>query len=336
MTISPVEDPDFLPIKLDLVGRRALFVRLSAEQRAEASFLDERALQPHVEAYWAPMPLVAPGSTSGTGAAPDFIFHIGHCGSTLLSRLLHSWPELQVLREPLALRDIANSADADASPLATGDREHILRWLLARWSAPQRPHQRVLVKATSTCNALIEPILGLCPDVRAILLDAPLETYLATIFKSDTSIRDAAAGAVQRWRLLAGDPESLQEMEWPQVCAMGWLAEQFRFAALLRGPAGARLLHVNFDDVLARPAAGLAVVAAHLSLDAEHLDAAMRSRDWERYSKAREHAYGAQDRLHDLTLARQRFAPAIAAGKSWVREFLKHHPDSGLGGIRLD
>jgi hypothetical protein len=38
--MTPQTDPEFLPFKLDLVARRVLLVRLTAQQRREASFLD--------------------------------------------------------------------------------------------------------------------------------------------------------------------------------------------------------------------------------------------------------------------------------------------------------
>src|SRR5688572_26505783 len=99
-------NPEFLPFKLDLVARRVLLVRLTATQRREAAFLDERALPAHADGGWMPLDawlsqVVAPDIQA------DAIFHIGHCGSTLLSRLLESWPQVQGLREPLPLRTLA-------------------------------------------------------------------------------------------------------------------------------------------------------------------------------------------------------------------------------------
>src|SRR3546814_20118484 len=50
----------------------------------------------------------------GLGAAaprPDFIFHIGHVGSTLVSRLLAEVGDALPLREPMLLRALAQVAE---------------------------------------------------------------------------------------------------------------------------------------------------------------------------------------------------------------------------------
>ena len=53
--MTPQTDPEFLPFKLDLVARRVLLVRLTAQQRRDAAFLDERALPPGVDGGWLPL-----------------------------------------------------------------------------------------------------------------------------------------------------------------------------------------------------------------------------------------------------------------------------------------
>ena len=45
MTTAAIDSPDFLPFKLDLVGRRVLWLRLDEAQRREAAFLDGRAVE---------------------------------------------------------------------------------------------------------------------------------------------------------------------------------------------------------------------------------------------------------------------------------------------------
>ena len=97
-------DADWLPYKLDLVLQRVLWVRLPADARAAAAFLDDRALPAGVQGVWAPL-----DSLAGLPATPpaDALLHIGHCGSTLLSRVIEAWPGVQALREPVPLRTLA-------------------------------------------------------------------------------------------------------------------------------------------------------------------------------------------------------------------------------------
>lgn len=318
MTANPLTDPDYLPFKLDLAGRRLLLLHLTAAQRAEAAFLDERVLPPQPQALWCPLSMLP--SAIAQPAPLDFIFHVGHCGSTLLSRLLQTWPALQVLREPLPLRTLAAAERHD---------DVVLRQLLSLWARPQAPAARTLIKATSTCNGLIAPILDANPHGRAILLDMPLSAYLATILKSEASLADVRAAAAGRLQMLVettGASLSLASMRPAQVCAMGWLAERIRFGALAAGPFARRVLRVDFEQLLSRPAHVLAAIAAHLQLDPAGIDAALAAPAWRQYSKATAHRYDRQDRDHDLALAWQRCAPQIEEGLQWAEAFVQRHP----------
>ena len=332
MTLSPPEDPQFLPFKLDTVGRRILWLRLDAAQRREAAFLDDRALPPQAEGGWLPWDSLPAANTAGAIAA-DAIFHIGHCGSTLLSRVLDSWTEVQGLREPLPLRTLAEAwplLDLPESRLSPTEAPRLLQALWSGWSQPLGPHRRSVVKATSRCNGLIDPLLSQQRMMRAILLDMPLRPYLATLLKSPGSVHDAANAAAERLRDLHsrghGDGVALHGLTLPQQCAMGWLAERLRFDAIAQGEHGARVLRMDFDELLADPERELLRAAAHLQLDPTGVTDALASSAWGRYSKAQTHGYGRDDRAHDLELATQRYGKEIAEGEAFVEAFVHRHP----------
>jgi hypothetical protein len=329
---SPLDDPGFLPFKLDLVGRRVLFLRLDAAQRREAAFLDDRALPANADGAWVPLDAVLARDVAAVPSA-DAIFHIGHCGSTLLSRLLDSWPQVQGLREPLPLRTLAEAWPTLQQPqsrLSPQQAPHLLRALWSRWSTALAPHARSVVKATSSCNGLIETLLAQQPKMRAILIDMPLRPYLATLLKSPASVIDAASAAGERMHELhsrgLGDGVALHALSLPQQCAMGWLAERIRFDAVARGEHAARVLRVDFERLLAQPEHELRRIAAHLQLDPAGVAPALAAPAWGRYSKAQSHGYGRDDRAHDLALALQRHGDEISEGEAWVEGLLERNP----------
>lgn len=332
MTDSPFDDPEFLSFKLDLVARRVLLVRLSAVQRREAAFLDERALPQGADGGWLPMDALLAAKCKPSINA-DAIFHIGHCGSTLLSRLLDSWTNVQGLREPLPLRTLAEAWPGLTQPgsrLSPEEASRLLQALWTRWSRPLPPATRAVVKATSSCNGLIASLLEQQSSVRAVLLDMPLRPYLATLLKSPGSVLDAAAAAAERLQYLYargfGEGLALHALSLPEQCAMGWLAERVRFNELACGEHGTRVLRVDFETLLAQPETTLHAIAAYLGLDPTGVCAAMTSPAWGRYSKAQAHDYGRDDRAHDLALAAERHRDEIAAGVTWVETFMRRHP----------
>ena len=328
-------DARYLPFRLDLPQQRVLFVRMDAAARQQAAFLDERILTGDMPGAWLPLDSLP---SAPAGVAPlHFIFHIGHCGSTLLSRLLQAWPGVQSLREPLPLRSLAEARGAqvnDQEQAATPQWQSLLPTLLALWARPVPATKVTVIKATSSCNGLIEPLLLAAPAARAILLDVALEPYLATLFKSPDSVRDAAAAAPERMatlrHALRDEQLRMDALSLPQLCAMGWLAEQRRFAELMAGPFGPRVLRVRFDTLLQQPEAGLAQIAAHLQWDTDAVRAALASDAWGRYSKAQDHAYGAADRAWDLDESRRRHALHIRGGLDYVAVLEARH--AVLGG----
>jgi len=324
MTNAALDAADLLPFKLDLIGRRVLWLRLDQAQRREAAFLDDRAVPPNAEGGWAPLETLLSRHADATPPA-HAIFHIGHCGSTLLSRLIDTWPEVQGLREPLPLRTLADAwptLEEATSRLSSDQAQDALCALWMRWSRALPPHSRSVVKATSSCNGLIAPLLSAHPHMRAVLMDMPLRPYLATLLKSPNSVFDAASAAGERLRYLqhhgVATHLSLHQVPLHRQCALGWLAEQMRFDALDKGRHGERVIRVDFESLLDEPARELHRVATHLGLDPARVDEAAASPAWGRYSKAQSHGYGRADRAHDLTLSMQAFGADISDAESWI------------------
>jgi hypothetical protein len=317
-----LQDRRFLPLKLDLERARVLLVRLDEQSRDAAAFLDDRVLVQGVEAYWIPLErwLEFPRDPQ---ARTDWIFHIGHCGSTLLTRLMQHWPDVSMLREPGALRDVAAWSVGKRV-----DAGRLLERLACDWARASQ-ESRTVVKATSSCNVLVEAALGLHAANRAIWLDMAAEPWLATLLKSADSVRDAIAATPERARWVAGDDHRLVQelLALPPVrqCAFGWHVEEQRREKLLAGSHGPRVLHLDFDRLLDDPESTLRRVAAHLDLDPARVSDAMASPWWRRYSKSAAHAYDAHAREADLRLARERQGDAITDALRWLDTWRTRH-----------
>ena len=107
---------------------------------------------------------------------------------------------------------------------------------------------------------------------------------------------------------------------------MGWLAERLRFGAIAQSEHGARVLRMDFEELLADPERELRRAAVHLQLDPAGVTDALASSAWGRYSKAQTHGYGREDRAHDLELATQRYGKEIAEGEAFVEALVHRHP----------
>src|SRR5205814_3020599 len=84
-------------------------IAMDRESYRAASFLDDRMLQQPVDAQAVAWPDVEAAMGEDLRADARWIFHIGHVGSTLVSRLLGELGGVLAVREPRLLRDLALS-----------------------------------------------------------------------------------------------------------------------------------------------------------------------------------------------------------------------------------
>ena len=144
--------PDAYPHNLDIAGGRVLVVRLDERGYRNASFLDDRILAPSTQGAWLPGAAVTEASRRVRDQHPvHFIFHTGHVGSTLLSRLLGECAPVLSLREPILLRTICEAHDAIGRPeslLSETQFEALVDMTLRLWSRGYAGTRAIVVKAT--------------------------------------------------------------------------------------------------------------------------------------------------------------------------------------------
>jgi hypothetical protein len=312
------DSPAWYP--LEAAGQGAIRVlRLDEAGYQAASFLDQRLLQlPVPRATVAETVLASAAAT--LAPCSHFIFHIGHVGSTLLSRLLGSHAAFFALREPALLRALA-AGQAGTPALA------VVQSLLNRsWRGTERP----LVKATSFVSELAEPLLAAATAPRALFVFAAPLAYVGGILGGAASRAETATLAPARLKRLvrrlgaAGwhfDPAS----EGEQV-AMSWLCEMLTLQqAAQRHPRCG--LWVDFDAFLQAPLPMLDSMfrALGAEADAGELEALIGGPIMRQYSKAPEHAYDAALRREVLAAAEWNHAAEIRRALGWLQAVAGAH-----------
>jgi hypothetical protein len=320
-------DPSLFAQKLELFSRRALFVRLGQEFYRQASFLDDRILTPSTQGMWVGFDDVSAALADAGSARPlHFIFHTGHVGSTLVSRLLESAGGVLALREPLPLRTLAEAHDALGgadSLLSTAQFDTLLHDQITLWSRGYADTRAVVLKATSAAGRLGPQLLTAAPHARGIYLNLPLEPYLATLLAGENSPIDLRGHAAERMRRLvrlgAAPPAPIHAMSLGELAAMSWSVESLTAAALQRDH-GPRVLPVDFERVLDQPEESFRAICAHFGLDPPADDFARIREDpaWLRYAKDPSQPYSPQDRQQLLTVARAQKADELRRGLAWA------------------
>src|SRR5690242_4383968 len=102
-------DATWLAQALDPSQGMVRLIPMSRDSYRAASFLDDRMLQASVDAQITSFEVIEEAITGDLRSDARWIFHIGHVGSTLVSRLLGELDNVLAVREPRILRDASSS-----------------------------------------------------------------------------------------------------------------------------------------------------------------------------------------------------------------------------------
>jgi hypothetical protein len=325
--------PELLPHSLDLREDTVNFVRLQRAEYQHASFLDERVLNARTGASASPWPeVIAAVDAAQLVERSGFIFHIGHVGSTLVSRLVGAHPAAFSLREPLVLRTLAQMRGgyADGRVWTESEFESRLSGCLKLLSRTYDTGQTAIVKATSFVSDLASTLLSREYAPRALLMFVSPESYLATIFGGENSRREAKLLTPSRLRRLQ---RRLGEQSWNaatlsegETLAAAWACEMLGLVEAV-GCAGNRALPFDFDRFLDDPAVKLEAALRQFAIQAgdREVAAMLAGPEMRRYSKGPEFAYDAILRNQVLNQARAYHGHEIRRGLRWLDRAAERH-----------
>lgn len=312
-------DASWLVQAIDPRARLARLVRMDADAYRAASFLDDRMLSQQAESRLCDLDeLVA--AAEGLAEPPDgWIFHIGHVGSTLVSRLLGELDGVLALREPRSLRDLAVAGD---------ERPRLARALGAMMSRRGPTDEIVIVKATSFVSEYAPFLVK--PGAAALFLYAALPNYIAGILAGENSVKELAALHDQRVHRLASRGIWLQGFDRGNAlrAAAAWACEMSSLEAASEAMTDRNILWADFDDMLSDMTHWLSRTAAHfgLAISPQRSEELAANPLMRRYSKAPEYDYSPSLRAELLAEATRNHLAEINAAVAALEEAAKSTP----------
>jgi hypothetical protein len=317
--------PEVFPHQLDLINDNLLLVELSAAEVSAASFLDQRVLKQTTKGTWVTWQIVADIFDKAPAVRPaSFIFHVGHCGSTLLSRLLQFAEDTQSLREPLPLRtlaqDLADAGDGRSFLTRQAQLER-LQILSKMWS---RGADHTVIKATSICTDLLPCIYSAEPGTKSIFVYNRAETHIATLLAGENAMVDLKGFAqlrLQRLQQKADLGIQMSQLTPGQLAALSWLSETTSATQSLENHSE-HIEVLEFEALISNPADSLKHIFQFLNIPAEEasIERAVRSPVLQTYSKAPDVQYNAQTRATILADSRSKFGTQINAALTWLED----------------
>jgi hypothetical protein len=282
-------------------GEAAVFMPMDREAYRRSIFLDGR-ISPAADQVMK-LPVAALGDRKRGPAQMGWIFHVAHCGSTLLARALDQTSASLVLREPLALRQLALAPDPGR-----------LAVTLAMLSKRYREDAPTIVKANVPVNFLLPDLIAADPDARAIFLYLPFRDYLLAILRNDNH-REWLRRVTTQLAPHLGDLSGLSDA---RRCAALWLAQMRAFAAAISRLPNARAL--DAEAFFADPRPVLKAAAGHLRvpMSPEAAAATVAGPLFSTYSKNPEEPFDNAARLERRAKLEEPLADEIAEARYWV------------------
>lgn len=307
------DDAGWLVQALDPRARLARLMRMDREAYRAASFLDARILAEKRDQRLCSLDELAAAASAVTDPPAGWIFHIGHVGSTLVSRLLGELDGVLAIREPASLRDLAAASEQQRPELARS-----LSRLLARRLTGDRV---TIVKATSFVSEMAPLLVE--PGAPALLLYATPANYVAGILAGPNSVRELAAMHESRVARLAARGITLAGFEHTDAgrAALAWACEMTSLEAAAEALGDAPVMWADFDAMLADMPAAIGRTAQHfgLSSSGDRVAELAGGPLMRRYSKALEFDYSPGLRAELLADAAHRHESQIGSALASLR-----------------
>jgi hypothetical protein len=279
-------DARWLAQALDPAAGQLRLIAMDRDSYRAASFLDDRVLQQPVDAQIVPWPEIEEAVSADLRSDARWIFHIGHVGSTLVSRLLGELPGVLAIREPRLLRDVA------MCPLAI--RERYLAAVPKLMSRSFGEEETACVKATSWVSEIAPDLVP--TDERALFMFATPRNYIASILAGENSVKELRMLAVTRAQRLSARVPSIGPGQGDaELAAIAWACEMTSLEHAAEQMADRNIGWADFDAMLADMSSALRRVAGDFGFaaDDEQLATISAGPLMSSYSKALEYEYSA-------------------------------------------
>jgi hypothetical protein len=294
-------DATWLVQALDPSQGAARLVAMDRESYRAASFLDDRLLQMPVGAQIVPWPLIESALTDDMRSDARWIFHIGHVGSTLVSRLLGEIGNVLAIREPRLLRDLALTPSDIRNPYV----EPVPRLLSRTFADPEV----ACVKTTSFASE-IAPLL-VPPRERALFMYTSPRNYVASILAGENSVQELRLLAGSRAQRLNGRGIYIPAQNDAGLAAIAWATEMTTLETSAEAMGDRQIAWGDFDAMLGDMERELGRIAQFFGFETSNIASIAAGPIMSRYSKAMEYDYSTNLRRELIAEASERYASDI-------------------------
>lgn len=311
-------DARWLAQALDPAGGVVRLVGMDRESYRAASFLDDRMLRATVDAHVVSWTAIEDAITEDLRSDARWIFHIGHVGSTLLSRMLGEIDGVLAVREPRLLRDLA---------LLPADIRRRYAVPVPRLMSRTFGNSEIAcVKATSFASEVAPDLVP--PGERALFLFATPRNYVASILAGENSLVELRTLSGTRAERLNARGLAFPAHNDAELATAAWAAEMTSLEAAAQSMADRPIAWSDFDAMLRNMDAELERTARFFGFAAntDRLREIISGPLTKRYSKAPEYEYSPKLRRDLLGESSERYGREIDSALAMLETAAEKSP----------
>lgn len=314
--------------RLDVLARRIMVVETNQSRLRSASFLDGR------ERFWDEHWVGEATQLAKTdrGAPAGWIFHMGFCGSTLLTRMLDGPGDVLCLREPQALVDLSDQQIAIRESGASDGAEFWLTGLATHFEGLVGPGGRVVVKPSNWANPLLGAMRQAGLLEHAVFVTMDRRAWLRACMRggrdrlafvarcAEHAVRNAPEFAPVLRKAITAGGEPLDQVV--RLAAVLYEVQLAQFDSV--DPTGSR--RIDFELIETRPICAVQQARSLMGLPAGQDD--VTARDW--HSKDPSRRYDATIRVEEDRRVEAEHSARIDSAMAWIDRTLSARRRSAL------
>ena len=316
----------------ELESTKACFLRMSRETYLASVFTDpSRIVAINEERLCVDLNTAMTLAPAADTPSPHaYIFHMAHCGSTLLSRALDLPGKTLGIREPFALRQLALGQDgARAGAQSLDGCTQVLTFVVRLLGRTYHQSEKVVVKTNVPVNFMLEPLLKVSLGSLGVFLYPDLKFFLLMALKNPQRRQWVEnLFAALRQPLRAHDPNS--RIDWGSMTiarAAGflWFAQLSCMAKALHAHDG--FVSLRADTLFNTPSVALKVVskALNLGFDNTEIEASVAGDLFRRHAKALDQPYDNTNRLTQTRNIYAHIRTDVDDAITWVERLSEHY-----------
>lgn len=318
------EEKFLLPSAIDVNNDELLYIHVKQQELDHLAFHDDRLNNNKIVIK---KQKITNLNVCDSNQGLSFIFHTAFCGSTFLSKLLGSTEYFFSIREPNILMELANLKRVNEKFKNNNILfQSLINNTVRSFQYPKK--RKLLFKPTNASNNIINELLLISDEFKALFLYIDLEDFLISILKKGEPGRSYIRNL---YNILSLDssPFILQDFRQVntltdlQIACLVWSMQMYEYQKFYYKKENVAFLHA--DKLLAEPKMAMKKISTFFGLELKDSDINKLKEKglFTSHSKHKGLNYSAEMRKEEKDLIAKKYADDLKSTMIWLNKSIQ-------------